>query len=116
MSFILLFNTLIAVKPTLVALASSDLHKSMKLIREEANKSNYFSKIYSYNEKSPIVREFYNNVSGVSLQDRGKGYWMWKIPIIENVLGQVATGDYVIYMDVGCKMSHILVNDQREIP
>ena len=54
---------------------------------------------YSPEKLEPI---FKNRFSNILKQERGAGYWIWKINIIKQKLAQINDNDIMLYLDAGC--------------
>lgn len=76
----------------------------LKRIRQEANDSNFFDIIKTYNEKSfdKKYRKKYRNRFKLI---RGYGYWMWKSYLVKRELENMSNDDILVYMDAGCTIN-----------
>jgi len=82
--------------------ADSRMKKSLQRVEKQVRESNFFDKIFIYDENDldPGFREYFKDklVKG----SRGYGYWVWKPQIILQTLKQMQEGDVLLYMDAGC--------------
>ena len=92
-------------KKYFLTFASSDLEKSLKRIRKEAENLNFYDTIYTYNESNlnPNFKILFNKYLKYGV--RGFGYWSWKPQIILQVLNEMQDGDMLQYTDVGCHLN-----------
>lgn len=58
--------------------------------------------IFSPQLLSPDFSLKYQNVLS---QQRGGGYWLWKLDIIKQSLNKINENDFLLYMDAGCKLN-----------
>ncbi len=114
-------------KIILLGFASSDLTRSVKRFKSQAEKSNYYDQIIVHTEKN--LDKFCNTQIKNIIKlygKRGYGYWFWKPYLISKVLDQINNNDILHYLDIGChiienkhnnftKFINILENDQSGI-
>ena len=74
---------------------------SRNRIRKEATSCNWFDTIKVYN-KDDISQEFQNKYKMILDKERGGGYYIWKLDIIEQRLCEIEDGDMLVYIDCGC--------------
>ena len=78
--------------------------KAKQRILKEANEFAEFKTIKGYGpDELPI--NFKNKFAQILKQPRGGGYWIWKVAIIEEALKNINDGEFLIYMDAGCKFN-----------
>jgi hypothetical protein len=81
--------------------ASNGFYNSQKNALDVASKLGFITQSYNFDS---IDNEFKNIHSDILKQSRGAGYWLWKPYIILDMLNKINDGDYLIYMDSGCKL------------
>lgn len=90
----------------LLTFGDSNLSRSLSRFKKQADKFNYYDKLFSFSESdldSDFLTEFGSKlVSG----SRGFGYWCWKPQIILQVLRELKDGDILQYSDVGCHLNY----------
>lgn len=64
----------------------------------------------SWNPRKLDVAGFTRMAPGISLAERGSGFWAWKPFIILKALESIAEGETVLYCDTGRKYPYILLN------
>ena len=75
--------------------------KAKQRILKEAEEFGEFKTIKGYGpDDLPI--NFKNKFAQILKQQRGAGYWIWKVAIIEEALKNIKDGEFLIYMDAGC--------------
>ena len=52
-----------------------------------------------------LPKEFVQEYSQILNLPRGGGYWIWKVAIIEERLKSLSDGEFLIYLDAGCKLN-----------
>ena len=57
---------------------------------------------YGYNDLTPTFKEKYKNIL---TYNRGAGYWIWKIDIIQQKLNEINDGEFIVYLDCGCTIN-----------
>lgn len=73
---------------------------SKKHIISLAKFSGFFDKCVSYSFKD-LDSEFIKKYSHILDKERGAGYWLWKLNIIEKSLSSMKNNDILIYSDAG---------------
>lgn len=76
---------------------------SLELLEREANASGYFDEVVVYTQDtlpaSPELKRF------MQAHSRGYGYWIWKTPVLLDMMEKAAPGDVIVYADAGCGIS-----------
>lgn len=75
-----------------------------KRIVQEANATGWFHSVIGYGPKK-LPENFTSIYSDILSQKRGGGYWIWKIPILQEAMDLAEEGDFVVYADAGCKIN-----------
>lgn len=87
-----------------LSFASTDMEPTLERIGLEADTSNFFDKVWLFNEKKIYKifikerKDFFKNYK------RGYGYWLWKPFVINHVLDMIKPGDILVYLDAGCEI------------
>jgi hypothetical protein len=81
--------------------AANGFYNSQKESLDIAKKFGF--NVYGYNMAN-LDDEFKNKNQHILKHSRGAGYWLWKPYIILDMLNKINDGDYLIYMDSGCKL------------
>nr|WP_315215414.1 hypothetical protein [uncultured Flavobacterium sp.] len=85
--------------------SDSRLQPTLKRIENEANSSDFFDKVFIFNEFN-LNKEFKKKFKDVLKYNvRGFGYWIWKVSIIQDVLSKLEDGDILLYADAGCSIN-----------
>jgi len=89
----------------LLSFADKVLWRSLKRLSEQAEKIDYFDRVFLYDENSfsPEFRRTFRNK--LSRNVRGFGYWCWKPELIYDTLLQLDWGDLLLYLDAGCHLN-----------
>ena len=93
-------------KKIFATFASSDLHRSLKRIENEAIGLGVYNNIFTFDEKNLEEKFFQKYKKYLKKGTRGFGYWCWKPQLILQVLEQVNNGDIIQYTDVGCHLNN----------
>lgn len=96
----------LAQRPRHVFLTFADrrLEKSLRRIGREARAMRAFNAVHVYDERdlSPAFRERFGQWLRPGV--RGFGYWVWKPEVILRTLEGMDEGDYLLYVDGGCRL------------
>jgi len=84
---------------------SDDKFKNSRLrLVNEAENFNEFASVKGY-EPNDLPEKFKSDFKHILNQSRGGGYWIWKWAIINELLSQINDGEFLWYMDAGCKLN-----------
>lgn len=87
----------------LVTYSADNMTESRKVCVQAA-KENGAGMVHDL-DKSIIDNEFYFDNYDTLTAQRGIGFWLWKPYIINKIMrGYCTEGDYLIYVDAGCKL------------
>lgn len=89
-------------KISLVSFANSGSGFSRERVKFEADEMGCFSDVSLYDEHDFDKEYWEKNKSHFLDNPRGYGYWAWKPYFIKRKLSELAEGDAVVYMDMGC--------------
>ena len=103
----------------LITFANSDgdFAKSQIQLISEALSMGVFDIVKGFNEKSPELADFFNDIgirNFIASNKRGYGYWCWKFYFILEYLKSVAINDIVVYTDSGCTFNANGINRFKE--
>lgn len=94
-----------------VTYSTEDYQDARKYNVKMAYKKGKVDQVFEYTNEC-ITEEFRNKNKKILNCKRGAGYWLWKPYVVNNVLEQLKTNDYLFYCDSGAfliKDLHILV-------
>jgi hypothetical protein len=86
---------------------------SKKRIFNEGINSNFFYSIEVFGPEN-LDKEFKYKYNNILTLERGGGYWLWKLNIIEQKLKKINDNDYLIYIDSGCTINEKGINRLNE--
>lgn len=75
----------------------------IRLIREAVD-FGLFKTITAYGPKS-LDHDFVEEYRDILKNNKGGGYWIWKIQIIKQKLKEISDGEFLIYLDAGCSLN-----------
>jgi len=67
--------------------------------------SNLFDDVYNFSYKD-LSQDFTRKYKNVLQQNRGGGYWLWKLNIIDQVFSKINKNDIVLYLDSGSTLNY----------
>jgi len=73
-------------------------------ILKEAEEFNEFETIKGYGPQD-LPEDFKKKYSRILSSSRGGGYWVWKVAILKERLKSLSDGEFLIYLDAGCKLN-----------
>lgn len=76
------------------------LHSKFRL-GKEAEQLKIFDSINLY-DNSKLSNEFKHKYRELLREERGGGFWIWKLDIINQELNKMGDNDYLVYADAGC--------------
>ena len=79
-----------------------------RLIRE-IKESNMFDVIKAYGPND-LPRQKSDDYNNVLSRPRGGGYWLWKPHVLHEQFKKMKDGDYLLYLDAGCKFNKYGIN------
>ena len=84
--------------------ANSIFSKAKERIIKEANGTGWFTSVEGLGPEDlpPMFTEVYKDILSL---DRGGGYWIWKMAVIEMAMDSMDEGDVLVYVDAGCKIN-----------
>jgi hypothetical protein len=91
-------------KVHMISYGNEKFINSKKRIFNEAINSKFFYSIQIY-EPEDLNKEFKYKFKDILKQNRGGGYWLWKLDIIKQKLSTIDDNDYLIYLDSGCTIN-----------
>lgn len=71
---------------------------------QEANDTGWFQTVQAWGPEM-LPTDFRKKYSKILSQPRGGGYWIWKYPLLEETMETIREGDFVIYLDAGCRVN-----------
>jgi hypothetical protein len=77
---------------------------SKKRITQQAIECGWFDSVKAFNP-SHLDSEFKNEFKTTLNNAKGGGFWLWKLHILDRVLGDLNDGDIVVYCDAGCSIN-----------
>jgi len=97
-------NNVKSPKITFITYGNEKFTESKKRIKEEAEKTGWFTGGINVYGPENLSENFKNQTKGVINESRGGGYWIWKPYIIMDTLSKIQDGDYLVYADSGCSL------------
>jgi hypothetical protein len=73
-------------------------------ILQEAQEFGEFVGVKGYGPED-LPKFFYDRYKDILHNSRGGGYWMWRPLIIDDALGRMNDGDFLVYLDAGCTIN-----------
>ncbi len=80
--------------------------QAKKRLLKEAEDFGEFSTIKGYGPED-LPREFVQKYSQILRLPRGGGYWIWRPIILKAKLEAMKDGEFLIYLDAGCKLNKL---------
>ena len=77
---------------------------SKKRILKEADEFGEFATIKGYGPED-LPNNFKQQFKDILSQPRGGGYWIWRPKILMDTINKINNGDYLVYLDAGCKIN-----------
>jgi hypothetical protein len=103
---------------------TSEFSISKKHLTSLAQESKFFDSVISYSRQD-LDEEFVKKYLNILKHERGGGYWLWKINIINKTLKEMKDNDILLYMDAGSSLNYFakkrfyeyiqMINEVREI-
>mmetsp|Transcript_4338 Transcript_4338/g.9715 ORF Transcript_4338/g.9715 Transcript_4338/m.9715 type:complete len:308 (-) Transcript_4338:119-1042(-) len=78
--------------------------KSRERIVREANETGWFTTVRGLGPED-LSETFQKRFDDILVLPRGGGYWVWKYDVIEQALQTMEEGDFLVYLDAGCKVN-----------
>jgi hypothetical protein len=88
----------------LISYGDEKYKKTKEILSNEAHSTKWFSSINLYGQND-LTESFTKEFSDVLKHGRGGGHWIWKYDIILKRLAEINYGDFLIYIDSGCKIN-----------
>lgn len=88
----------------LITYGNNLYYDSKKRLIEEAIKFNVFDTVKDFGFED-LSDSFVQKYIKVLEQNRGGGYWIWKLDVIEQSLKNMIDGQILIYLDAGCSFN-----------
>jgi len=100
-------------KVYLTSFASSDLSRSAKRFREQAEKMKVYDEIFIFNEKN-LDKDFSQYVMSLIKKGkkRGYGYWVWQSYFHKLVFSKMQQNEIYHWCDIGC---HFNINGIKRL-
>ena len=73
-------------------------------ILKEAEDFDEFKTIKGYGPED-LPDDFKEKFKNILSQPRGGGYWIWRHVILIDAINKINDGDYLVYLDAGCKIN-----------
>jgi hypothetical protein len=87
-----------------ITYANDKFKDAKKRIVEEANNFGEFSSVTGLGPED-LSMEFSSKFNDVLSQPRGAGFWAWRPHILKEALDKINTGEFLVYLDAGCKLN-----------
>lgn len=92
-------------KTVFVTFCDRKFKQSLQLIKKEAYDSQFFDEICAYDE-TKLERNYWERIKHLCFENpRGFGYWIWKSYIVKKEIDRCNDGDYLVYLDGGCRIN-----------
>eukprot|EP00985_Skeletonema_marinoi_P020593 scaffold12293_cov120-Skeletonema_marinoi.AAC.12 len=72
--------------------------------KEESLDTGWFASVKALGPDD-LTAEFKKRFENIFELRRGGGYWIWKFDVIEQTLGQIKEGDFLVYLDAGSQVN-----------
>ena len=93
----------------MISYGNEKFKNSKKRIFNEGINSKFFYSIEVLGPENLDI-EFKSKFNNILTLERGGGYWLWKLNIIEQKLKKINDNDYLIYIDSGCTINEKGIN------
>ena len=87
-----------------ISYGDSKFEKSKKRISEEAQQFGVFDTIKIYSPQD-LDKDFLNKYNEIMSQPIGGGFYIWKLQVVKQSLKDISDGDFLIYLDSGCRLN-----------
>ena len=87
-----------------ITYANDKYAKAKQRLVREAGEFGEFATIKGYGPED-LPDDFRKKFDKILKLPRGGGYWIWKTAIIKENMLKMREGDFLIYMDAGCKLN-----------
>ena len=87
-----------------ITYANDKFKDAKKRIVNEANSFGEFSSVKGFGPED-LPAEFKTKFNNVLSQPRGAGFWAWRPHILKETLNKMNTGEFLVYLDAGCKLN-----------
>ena len=87
-----------------ITYANDKFKDAKKRIIKEANSFGEFSSVKGFGPEDLSV-EFSSKFNDVLSQSRGAGFWTWRPHILKETLDRMNDGEFLVYLDAGCKLN-----------
>ena len=96
-----------------VTYGNDKFKEAKKRILKEAYEFGVFNMIRGYGPED-LPNDFYEKNKGMLTDARGGGYWIWRPLVLIDMLNNMNMGDYLVYLDAGCKINPLGINRFNE--
>ena len=87
-----------------ITYANNKYEKAKQRLVSEAKEFGEFATIKGYGPED-LPDDFRTKFDKILKLPRGGGYWIWKTAIIKENMLKMKEGDFLLYMDAGCKLN-----------
>ena len=87
-----------------ITYGSNEYKMSRKRLLTEAKSCQWFDSVKDYGEED-LCPEFKKKFSEILSRGRGGGFWCWKPHIIKRRMSEINDGDFLVYLDAGCRIN-----------
>lgn len=77
---------------------------SKQRLINQAQQLNIFKTIQGFGRDN-LTTEFKQKYNDILNKQRGGGYWLWKLDILQQTFDNIDDGDFVVYLDAGCNLN-----------
>jgi hypothetical protein len=95
----------------LVSYATSQFRHRQWFLGASARANHVVTSVTAWTPRMLVDAGFLEQAPGISISERGSGYWAWKPFIIRDALNRIPEGEFVLYCDVGRKYPYLLLNE-----
>jgi len=87
-----------------ITYGSNEYKITRKTLLAQAKTCPWFDSVKGYGEED-LCPEFKKKFSEILSSARGGGYWCWKPHIIKRRMSEINDGDFLVYLDAGCRIN-----------